>query len=153
MNATASEDRLIEPLRSSALRAAQGGNEVPAERKVVLDKAAQFIRQQLEAGKRASSSSFARTIPVEVIYRKSGLRLRPPIMALQTSRRLPAAPKLPPATFALFAPSVARVFPSPTPPAAPTRFTSRKSPRPAPACASSPRFTTIVTTPRRISPP
>ena len=48
-----SEDNLIEPLRASARRAAQGANEIPAERKAVLDKAAQFIRERLDAGKPA----------------------------------------------------------------------------------------------------
>ena len=53
MTFAASEENLIEALRASARRAAQGASQVPAERKAVLDKAAEFIRQRLDAGKPA----------------------------------------------------------------------------------------------------
>jgi len=51
--AAGSEENLIEPLRASARRAAEALNEVPAERRAVLDKAARFIRERLDAGKPA----------------------------------------------------------------------------------------------------
>ena len=53
VNVTGAEDNLIEPLRDSARAAVQRASEVPAERKAVLDKAAQFIRERLQAGKPA----------------------------------------------------------------------------------------------------
>src|SRR5436190_3373333 len=53
VTASGSEDNLIEPLRASARRAAQSASEIPAERKAVLDKAAQFIRERLDGGKPA----------------------------------------------------------------------------------------------------
>jgi arsenate reductase len=53
VTAAGSEENLIEPLRASARRAAQGAGEIPAERTAVLDTAAQFIRERLDAGKPA----------------------------------------------------------------------------------------------------
>ena len=53
MSVAALETDLIEPLRASARRAAQDANNVAAERKAVLDRAAQFIRARLDAGKPA----------------------------------------------------------------------------------------------------
>jgi arsenate reductase (thioredoxin) len=53
VNLVGSEENLIEPLRATARRAAGGAKEVPAERKAILDKAAQFIRERLDTGKPA----------------------------------------------------------------------------------------------------
>lgn len=47
------EDNLIEPLRPSAGQAASEASQIPAERKRILEHAAQFIRERLAAGKPA----------------------------------------------------------------------------------------------------
>lgn len=50
MNTVASESDIIEPLRASVQRAIREVNQIPAERKSTLEKAAQFIQQRLDAG-------------------------------------------------------------------------------------------------------